>query len=332
MTPSSGAASPIGMRLRAVLLAAALGLSAVTVKPAPSRAAIVERVVAVVGEQPILLTELRQRARPFLIKIYTQVPANQQKVAEAEMYKELVQKLVDERVVSMAADKLNVTVSTKELDDAIKLKAVDLKVPVSDLLAEAAKQGLSEADYREEVRRELLFGKMLETRVRSRVRVTEDDARDYYKKLQVSERKQQTYRVSMIALPLGDESKASRLLADKIIKQARDGADFAALAKLHSTDASRANGGDLGNKSPSAFGKQIDDPILRLDKGEVSEGLVSGDRLLIFKVTERPASQLPPYADVKDVVYARVRDDMMQKQIKVWLDELKSGVYIDIRL
>lgn len=316
------------MRLRAAILASVLGLAVVT----PSRAAIVERVVAVVGEQPILLTELRQRARPFLIKIYTQVPANQQKVAEAEMYKELLQKLVDERVVSMAADKLNVTVSTKEVDDATKLKAADLKVPVSDLLAEAAKQGLSEADYREEVRRELLFGKMLETRVRSRVRVTEDDARDYYKKLQVTERKQQTYRVSMIALPLGDDSKATRLLADKLVKEARSGTDFASLARVHSVDASRTAGGDLGNKTPTAFGKPLDDALLRTDKGDVTEPLVSGERLVIFKVTDRPTSQLPPYAEVKDIVYSRVREDMLQKQIKVWLDELKSGVYIDIRL
>lgn len=319
------------MRLRAAVLAAALGLCAVVpARPAP--AAIVERVVAVVGEQPILLTELRQRARPFLIKIYAQVPPNQQKVAEAEMYKELLQKLVDERVVSMAADKLNVTVATKEVDDAIKLKAADLKVPVADLLAEAAKQGLSEADYREEVRRELLFGKMLETRVRSRVRVTEDDAREYYKKLQVTERKGQNYRVSMIAIALGEDTKAARMLADKLVKQARSGGDFILLAKQNSVDATRATGGDLGYRSATAFGKQIDDPLLRLDKGEVSEPLLSGDRLLIFKITDRPASQLPPYADVKDVVYSRVRDEMLQKQIKVWLEELKSGVYIDVRL
>ncbi|MBI2391682.1 MAG: peptidylprolyl isomerase [Deltaproteobacteria bacterium] len=324
------------MRLRhAVLLGALAPLAAIVAAAEGSsvaHAAIVERIVAVVGEQPILLTELRQRARPYLIKIYTQVPPQQQKVAEAEMYKELLNKLVDERVVALAADKLNVTVTTKEVDDAVKLKAADLKVPVSDLLAEAAKQGLSEADYREEVRRELLFGKMLETRVRSRVRVTEDDAREYYKKLQVQERKQQTYRASMIALPLDEGDKAVRGLADKIVKSARVGADFGALARQYSTDATREKGGDLGLRSPTAFGKGVDDVLLRLDEGDVSEPLVSGGRLLIFKITDRPPSQLPAYLEVREAVYNRVREEMMQKQIKVWLGELKSGVYIDVRL
>jgi len=322
------------MRVRSVLSAALVVVGLAAAAPV-ARAAIVERVVAVVGEQPILLTELRQRARPFLIRMYAQVPVAQQKIEEARLYKELLQKLVDERVVSMAADKLNVTVTTKEVDEAVKLKAADLKIPISELLSEAAKQGLSESDYREEVRRELLFGKMLETRVRSRVRPTEDDARDYYKKLQVEERKQQVYRPAMIALTLGDDlaqNKAARALADQIVKEARAGADFGALAKKHSADPSRASGGDLGYKTPSAFGKAIDDPLLRVDPGHVSEPLVSGNRILIFKIIERPKSQLPPYAEVKDLVFAKVREDMLQKQIKLWLEELKSGVYIDIRL
>lgn len=321
------------MRARALGLIASAALAAAVSLSRPADAAVVERIVAVVDEQPILLTELRQRARPFLLKIYATVPAPQQKVAEGEMYKELLGKLVDERVVARAADKLNVTVTTKEVDDAVKLKAQDLKVPVSDLLAEAGKQGLSESDYREEVRRELLFGKMLETRVRSRVRVTEDDAREYFKRLQVQERRTQSYRASIIAIPLGEGTgAAARALADKLVKLARGGADFAKLAYQYSADPSRTNGGDVGIKSPTAFGKEVDEAILRLDTKDVSEPLVSGNRLLIVKVTERPPSQLPPYADVKDAVYSRVREDMLQKQIKVWLDELKTGVYIDIRL
>ncbi|MGZ3420865.1 MAG: peptidylprolyl isomerase [Polyangiales bacterium] len=314
------------MRFRHALAPAAL-IAALALAVPVAHGAIVERVVAVVGDQPILLTELRQRARPFLIKIYQTVPPQQQKVAEAEMYKELLGKLVDERVVSIAADKLNVTVSTKEVDDAIKLKAADIKVSINDLLSEAAKQGLSEADYREEVRRELLFGKMLETRVRSRVRVTEDDARTYFHRLEVQERRTQPYHAAIITLP-----NESRALADKIVKSARSGADFGALAKQFSTDASRSVGGDVGSKTPSSFGKPLDEAILHLAQGEISEPIFAGNRLVIVKVVERAPSTLPKYADVKDIVMNRVRDEMLQKQIKVWLDELKTGVYIDIRL
>jgi peptidyl-prolyl cis-trans isomerase SurA len=321
------------MRRLALFPAAAL-LAAGIAFTSPAPATVVEKVVAVVGDQPILLSELNQRARPYLIKIYSSVPKPQQDVAIAEMRGELIKKMVEEHLVAIAADKLNVSVTTKEVDDAIKLKAADEKKTVADVIADSNKMGMSELDYRDEVRRELLFGKMLETRVRGRVRPTEDDAREYYKKLQVQERRQQTFRASILvlALPAGQGGEQARALADAIVKQARGGTDFSFLVRKYSVDATRDRGGDLGWRQPGGYGKAIDEAILRLDRGEVSEPLVGTSTIMIVKVTDREPSQIPEYDRVRREVFARVNDELMQKQIKIWLDELKQGVFIDIRL
>ena len=308
--------------------------AAVALAPSLAQATIVERIVAVVGEQPILLSELRQRARPFLLRIYAQVPEPQQKNEEGKMYKELLGKLVDERLVALAADKLNTAVTTKEVDDAVKLRAADLGKSINEVVEDANKQGLSELDYREEVRRELLFGKMLETRVRQRVRVTDEDVLEYYKQIQGTERRQQQYRASILVLDLpgGSVGEARRTFADALVKAARAGADFATIARKYSVDGSRVAGGDVGWRNPTGFGKPVDDAILRLDTGDVSEPLVVGATLMIVKVTAREKSQIPSLAEVRDLVVARVRDEQLQKQIRIWLDELKQGVYIDSRL
>ncbi|MEQ9317600.1 MAG: hypothetical protein RIF41_00525, partial [Polyangiaceae bacterium] len=58
------------------LLAVALGTLAPT-----SEAVVVERVVAVVGEKAILLSDLRRRARPFLVRLYAQIPSGPQRAA-----------------------------------------------------------------------------------------------------------------------------------------------------------------------------------------------------------------------------------------------------------
>jgi peptidyl-prolyl cis-trans isomerase SurA len=329
----------LGRSLPLVVGLAALGSLVGSV--AASRAAhaeIIERVVAVVGDSPILYSELQQRSRPFMLKILATVPSFQQKVAIGEMQKELLGKLVDERVVAIAADKLGVAVGTKEVDDSIKLKAADLKMNVGQLLAEAAGQGLSELDYREEVRRELLFSKMLETRMRARPHATEDDTRDYYRKLQAQERRGQGYRATTLTIDLPRDGNAAKVtlarsLADVLVRQARSGQRFEDLARAHSGDGVRALGPEVGMAmTPTSFGKGADDAILRLDVGEVSEPFVVGTQLTIVKVTERAPSQIPPYAEVRDVVAARVREDQMNKQVRAWLDELKQGVYIDVRL
>jgi peptidyl-prolyl cis-trans isomerase SurA len=304
----------------------------------PAHAEIVERVVAVVGDSPILYSELQQRSRPFLVKILASVPGFQQKVAIGEMQKELLGKLVDERVVAIAADKLGVAVGTKEVDDSIKLKAADLKMNVAQLIAEAAGQGLSELDYREEVRRELLFSKMLETRMRARPHASEDDTREYYRKLLVQERRTQAYRATTLTIPLPRDADAAktaraRALADTLVRQSRGGQSFEDLARAHFSEGVRALGPEAGSTmTPTSFGKVADDAVLRLDVGDISEPFLIGTEITIIKVTERAASQIPPYLEVRDIVAARVREDQMNKQVRAWLDELKQGVYIDVRL
>ncbi len=300
---------------------------------------VVERIVAVVGEQPILQSEIEHRARPSRLRIRARAaeqkwPESEIKVQEGVMYKELLSNMVKERLVTMAADKLGVTVSGKEVEDHIKLKAADLKMQFNEVIQEANNMGLSEIDFREEVRRELLFNKMIETRVRARTRVTEDDITEYYRKIQMQERAQQQYRASIITLelPSGTEGEARRDFADALVKSLRAGADFADAAHKYSIDLSRDKGGDLGMRASGGFGKGIDEAILRLDVGQVSEPLIYGTKLMIVKVTFRPQSQIPPLSEVHDVVASKVREAEFQKQLNLWFDELKQGVYIDIRL
>jgi peptidyl-prolyl cis-trans isomerase SurA len=325
-------------RSRPLALVAALALLAPLLTHDTARAEIIERVVAIVGDSPILYSELQQRSRPFMLKILASVPMFQQKVAVGEMQKELLGKLVDERVVAVAADKLGVGISTKEIDDSIKLKAADLKITVSQLVSEAGGQGLSELDYREEVRRELLFSKMLETRMRSRPRVTEDDTREYYKKLQMQERRTQTFRAVTLTIALPKDAaptKAARArkLADSFVRQARAGKSMNELAATYASDGVQASALDTGTAMAyGAFGKPMDDAVARLDTGEVSEPFVAGTALTIVKVTERQPSQIPPYAEVRDVVASRVREEQINKQVRAWLDELKRGVHIEVRL
>ena len=68
------------MRARSYLPAVA-ALVAALVVPATAGAVVVEKVVAVVGEKAILQTDLRKRARPFLIQLYRKVPAGPQRAA-----------------------------------------------------------------------------------------------------------------------------------------------------------------------------------------------------------------------------------------------------------
>jgi peptidyl-prolyl cis-trans isomerase SurA len=162
--------------------AKALGLlllAAVAAAPAVAGAFVVERVVATVGDQPILLSELQSRARPFLRQVMLKVPPGaHQTAAQSQVMKDLLDKMVDESLEARAAAEAHVTVAETEVRAALATIAASQGLTVRRLFAEAeARSGLCEEEYHDEIARQLLEGKMLELRVKGRVRAIREEVR-----------------------------------------------------------------------------------------------------------------------------------------------------------
>jgi peptidyl-prolyl cis-trans isomerase SurA len=313
----------------------------------PAHGTVAERVVAVVGEHAILLSDMRQRARPFLLQIHQRLPPGaQQAAAESELFKQLLQKMVDERVEQQAAEKAHVSVTSDEIDNGLRNVANQQGITVDRLMQEAAKTGLTAQEYRDEVRRQILEGKLLQLRVRGRVRVTEDDIKATYLKLQRDERAQRlAYRLAWIVLRIPpNSSAAARLdredLAERLVATARAGVDkhgnhieFEGLARAFSDDTpTRAVGGDLGLKKPGELAQPIEDEAMKLEVGGVSAPFKFKNDIVIIKLVSRDTSQLPNLDDVRDEIMQRTYAEQMDKARKQWIEEMRHGTYVDVRL
>jgi len=289
---------------------------------------------------------MRQRARPFLLQIQQRVPPGaQQAAAESELYKQLLQRMVDERVEQQAADKAHLSVTSDEIDNGLRNVANQQGLTVEQLVEEATKSGLTVQEYRDEVRRQILEGKLLQLRVRTRVRVTEDDIKATYTRLLQAERGRLGYHLAWIVLhvPLGS-SQAARFdredLAERIVATARAGVDaqgnrveFAALARSFSDDSpTRGKGGDLGPHKPGELAQPIEDEALKLEVGGVSPPFKFKNDIVILKLIERDRSQLPSLEDSRDELLQRTYAEQMDKARKQWIEEMRHGTYVDVRL
>jgi peptidyl-prolyl cis-trans isomerase SurA len=301
---------------------------------------VVERVVAVVGEQAILLSDLRHRARPVLMQIYERVPPGAQRSAvEDEMYKELLQQMIDERLVQAAAERIPVRISSDQVDKGLRNLAASQNITVDELLAAAVQGGLSIQELREQVQRQLLEDNMLRLRVVPRVRISSEDVRLGYQRLQREERKRLTYRPQWIVLlvPQGapPEVRAERRkLAEQIVAAARHGASFADLVNRYSDDKpSKASGGDIGVIKPGGqpLAPPLEDAALGLDVGEISAPVSYGSNYVILRIAERDPSSLPPLEKAQERVASEVFAERLQKARRQWLDELKRSIYVDVR-
>ena len=319
-----------------ITAAVAIGLAASA--PREAKASIVERVVAVVGERPILLSDLRHRGRPFLYRIMATTPtAAQQAAAETEMYRELLNRMIDDRLEEQAADKAHLTVTPDEVDAALRNIATGGKLQVKDLLNEARKQGLSEQDYRDEIRRQVLEGKLVQLRVRGRVRVTDQDARTAYGRVVKDLGSEGPVDIRLIALRILPNSspqqvQAREILAQQIIQYARDGQDFCELVNQYSDDVqTRASCGSRGPQPAKDMLPQVQAALKTLKPGEVSSPIsVGNEAILIAQLVSE--SKIPSFDEVKDQMAERAFAEAMDRQRKLWLLELRRGIYIDVRL
>ncbi|HEX4335542.1 MAG TPA: peptidylprolyl isomerase [Polyangiaceae bacterium] len=334
MAPSSRRSTP----LRRVLCAGGIGVAFLSWSLA-GNATVIERIVAVVGEQAILLSELRDRARPFLLRMEQQPTDQAQRAAAtSELYRRLVQRLVEEELEQKAANRSNITVTPREIDEALQRIAQQNGVAVSRIMDEAISSGLTEQSYRQELRRQLLETKMLNLRIQGRMRVTEDDTRGAYQRLVVDERKTLGFGAAWIRISAPHSSSAAELKdhraeAERIVTAARRGEDFAVLARRYSEDTgTRAQGGSLGQLKPGQLPAALDAVALSLDVGEISEPVRSGNDFVILKLVSRDESQLPAYDEARDELSNRVYMEKMNKARTHWIDGLRRQTHVEVRL
>jgi peptidyl-prolyl cis-trans isomerase SurA len=308
-----------------------------------AQASIVERVVAVVGERPILLSDLKLRARPHLVRIMLSTNNDAQRAAaESELYKELLNKMIEERLEEQAADKAHITVTPEEVDNGIRQVSAQTKLSPRELVAEARKQGLTEQDYRDEIRRQVLEGKLIQLRVRGRVRVTEQDARAAYAHWEKENASQSPVDLRILVLQVPPNTTPEKLqammtLGQDLTNRARKGEDFCDLVLNYSQDpTTKSTCGSRGAVPRSMLYPELQSIADTVKVGGTADPVTFKDPLgnqavLVVQVAQKQAS-LPAYDQVKDQMMERAFIEATERQRKLWLQELRRGVYIDVRL
>lgn len=341
---------PRSRRLAALLVAAPLAASIALYAP-ESHAVVVEKVIAVVGDQAIFLSDLRERTRPYFRQIVKQLPPGPQRAAaESSMNKDMLNRMIEEELEAQAAERTKTKVAAEDVDNALKTIAAQQQMSVPNLIElNEQRSGMSEQDYRDELRRQILEGKMLNLRVRGKIRITEEDLRNTYRDAVKEERGHLEYHPAWIVLrvlPGSSEAAVAerRAMAAQIAERARDGESFAALAKQYSDDtATRDKGGDLGIRAPiktpaaqtgkrQVLAQELEDVVMKLDPGEISDPVEIGDAIGVIQLVSRQKSQYSSFDDARDEMVQRLENDLLAKEKEQWIDELKHRTHVEKRM
>ncbi len=265
-------------------LALAIGGAATTAAQAQGPATI-DRIVAIVGVQPILASQLEEELAQAQASGQT-VP--QDSVGRAAWKRRVLTSLIEtELLVQQAAHDTTVKVSEQEVQDAVEQTVRNVRgrfaseTEFQQQLRLAAFGGVEE--WRrwlgENQRREILRTRLLEN-LRQKEKIKPIQPSDGQMRAYWEENKGQTQRrpanVSfrqIVMLPQADSAARARgrATAESLLVVLRGGADFAELARRLSSDtATRDSGGSLGWFRRGTMVKAFEDAAFHLRPGDIS--------------------------------------------------------------
>lgn len=293
---------------------------------------ILDRVVAVVNQDVVLESQLDS----LLTKVHHDAAKHNQSLPEPEqLRKQALDKLIGDSLVLQLADHQGLHVSDSQLDQTIASIAEDQKISVDELRKQATEDGLNEAQFREQVRNELLVNEVRRNMVRQRINISDQEVQQVVKLLQSQGDKSQQYHVGHIMLPL--PSDASPAEQERVMKKANDliaalkqGADFRKIAIAESSGPKALEGGDWGWMTLEEMPTLLAEAARGAQDGDIVGPLRSGAGLHIVKIFESRGANQESQIEVKSRhILIRpsliLSEDKARQMLSGFLADIKSG-------
>lgn len=220
--------------------------------------------------------------------------------------------LITYELVDQEAQKKGITISDADLD--VELNVIKKSMGSEEAFQQALEQYKMTVD---DLHSDLLQQAQLRKLLSSQINITDEDIKNYYDQNKASFTTEEQVRASHILVATKEE-------ADAIVKQLKEGADFAALAKEKSLDTgSKDNGGDLDFFSKGSMVQEFEASAFSLKVGEVSAPVKSEYGYHIIKVTDRKEASAPTLEEKT----AEIKDTLTSSKIY----ELSQTLITDLR-
>jgi parvulin-like peptidyl-prolyl isomerase len=298
----------------------------------------VDRVVAVVNDTIILESELYMAAAPLMGELESiQDPREKQRQFKA-LLRQVLETMIDDELIVQAAGEASLEVGEEEVDKAVAEVKKQNKLTDAQLEEALAMQGYTLAAYRRDVKKQILRLRAVNVLVRPNVSVTDDEVREKYDSMSrkagaVTEIKLAHILVAVAPDASAEDKAVARRRAGELTERARGGESFAELALAASEDPStKEAGGELGWFKRGELPSEWEDQLFNSDTGDV-RGPIEGPRgYHVFVIVDAKKDKVKPFEEAKAAVREELYVEEMEKQTKLWLEELRRKAHIEIKL
>jgi peptidyl-prolyl cis-trans isomerase SurA len=288
-------------------------------------------IAAVVNDEVISEKDLEERTS--IILSTTRIPDSAK--ARKQLSRQVIQMLVDETLQKQEAKRLKIAIKDSEIENAKAEVEKQNKLKPGEFDTFVKKQGLDEESVLKQMEAQLLWTKIVYTRIRPLINLSDYEVKEAVERIANGSIGNEEVNLSEIVLIVQDEKELKNvsMLAENLYSELRKGADFAATAKEFSNSSSAANNGKIGWIPLRDLNQQLQSGLTATAKGDITSPIRTQLGFHIIKVHDRrqleqTEQKLPPEDKVRDMLTIK----KMELEARKYLSDLRQRAFIEKRI
>lgn len=304
-------------------------------------AEVVDKVVAVVNNEVITLSELEDEAAGLYRSIAQKNANIPLEEALEQARNSSLNSLIDQMLVDQRAKQYNISVTEEEVDGAYDRMRQNLSLSPAEFKNKLEGAGMTEEFYRTKLKTQILQNKLLSHDVRSKIVITEEMILDYYDENYTSRVDKGSYYLLQMgfiwetssdgAKQIKTSKQETRKRAERVFKLVKSGQDFKSLAKKFSDLPSATDGGDIGVFTLDEMAPSMREAVAPLAPGGISEIIETTAGFQFFKLLSGEENAIvvtSSYEAAKEEIKEALYEKKLKEAYSEWVKNLKEEAYI----
>lgn len=271
-------------------------------------------IAAVVNDDVITQSELSAAIE----RIKKQMIASGAKdINNAELKNNVLQQLINQKLLMQLAKRANISVDDKQVDQAIAHIAKANHLSVKQLEGKLKSQGMSLAEYKKEIKKQITLHQVQMSAVSQDIQVTDEDVAKFLKKYKDKVAQAKQYHVLDLHIDASTADKKALSKAKQLMVSWKKG-------KLSSSNIT-----DLGWQSAKTLPTIFLDQLAHMKKGDIAGPIAAPNGFHIIKLVgtkSHAPSKMPSDAQIKNMIFQQ----KSQKAVEKWLKKIRKSAYIKI--
>ena len=290
--------------------------------------------VARVNNRPVLGRDLERKIQEQLVPLGSPEWNKLKEDYRQELVSQSLASMIGEELVYQKAVAAGMKATDVEVQDkfaaAVKSLGGDAKMNIA-----LANRGLDRATFVRELTRNMTVEKFVQETIGKRIAVTPPDVTRYYNDHTQEFRHSDLVRTShiLILVPPSaspEQVRKARLSAEALLVRARQGEDFAKLAKDYSMDSSASDGGDIGLLPQGSLAAEYEAAALALPVGGVSDPVRTSAGYHIIKVTEKKKAGIAELEEVRSSLTEYIKSQRRDEELEKTIQSLRAIARIEV--